>query len=63
MYLGIHQMNARSWETLVPSILKAYLLRTVDTIPCQKNKFIRYQENNAIVNSSVDEILQHKMKN
>ena len=33
MSLGIHQMNARSWETFVISILKSFLLRTAVTIP------------------------------
>ena len=56
---GIHQTNAGSWDTLVISILKVDLLRTTGTIPYQY--FINInQDNNAIVNSEVDEILLHE---
>ena len=36
MSMGIHQMNARSWKTLVLSMLKSDLLRTAGTIPYQE---------------------------
>ena len=42
---------------MVLSILKLGLLRTTETIPRLKNKFNRHQEENAIVNHVVDEIL------
>ena len=60
MARDIHQMNARTWETLVISILKVYLLSTTDTIPVPRNKSNRQKDNNAIVNSEFDEILLHK---
>ena len=56
MALGIYRMNARSWETLVLSILKSGLLRTASMIPATKNKLNRQQENNDIVNHAADEI-------
>ena len=57
---GIHQMKEKSWETLVLSMLKPYLLRTMENIPLPRKKFKRQQYNNATVNSSVDEILLHE---
>ena len=60
MARDIHQMNARTWETLVISILKVYLLSTTDTIPVPRNKSNRQKDNNAIVISEFDEILLHK---
>ena len=32
----VHQMNSRSWETLVLNMLKADLLRTAGKIPYQE---------------------------
>ena len=53
---GINKMNARSWETLVISMnsgtTKDHMHYTIKI-----NKFNRNQQNNAIVNSTVDEIL------
>ena len=60
MAIDISQMNARSWETLVLSMLKSDLLRTTGTIPYQKHIFNRQQQNNYIINSAVDGILLHK---
>ena len=37
---GIHQMNERSWEKLVPSMIKVGLLRTAVTIPHQEINLI-----------------------
>ena len=59
----IHQINVRSWSTLVLSILKAGLLRTGRPTkdrrhdPATRNKFNIQKDNNDIVNHAVDEIL------
>ena len=50
-------MNTMSWETLVLIILRAGLLRTSGHEPANKNKFIRQQEKNAIVNHAIYEII------
>ena len=55
--LSITMMDVRSWETLAISALKVSLLRTMGIIPYQGEKNHRQQENNAIVNNLVDEIL------
>ena len=57
MALGIHQINTRSWGTLVLRILKAGPLRTPGMILQLKLKFNRQQENNDIVNHLVYEII------
>ena len=55
---GIHHMNARSLESLVIIMLIQDLPRTAGRIPYKK--IIRKQENNAIVNRAVDEIMPHE---
>ena len=62
MAIDISQMNARSWETLVLSMLKSDLLRTTGTIPYQKHIFNRQQWNNYIINSALYEILLYGNK-
>ena len=54
---GIHQMNARSWETLVISIFFSRHNKYCGKDPVPGNKFNSKQENNYIVNIAVDEIL------
>ena len=56
MALGIILMNARSWETLVLITIKVILIRTAGKITYQI-KFNSPQENDAIVNHLVGEIL------
>ena len=60
MSTGIHQMNARSWETLVKFMLKVNLIISTGPILYQEINFIRQQENNTILNSAVDEIFLHE---
>ena len=53
-------MNVRSWETWVISTLKVILLRNVGIIP-HEGKFNRNNNNNgAITNNVMDEILLNK---
>ena len=59
MALGMLLTNATYWDNLVLSTLKVSLLRTATIIP-YKEIFNRQQENNAIVNNAVDEILLHE---
>ena len=54
---GIRQMNSRSWETLVLSMIKVFLLRTSGAIPQIEIKINSQKENKAIFNREVDEIL------
>ena len=57
MSQAIHQINAGSGETLVLNMVKVFLPRTMFTVPKKNN---RLKENNAIVNSTIDEILLHE---
>ena len=58
---GILLMNVRSWDNFVLITLKVGLLRTAGIIPYQI-KINSQQENNAIINNVVDEILLNQTK-
>ena len=63
MDLDIHNMNARSWVTLVLSTLKSGLIETIGKKPTIRKYFGRKKDNNAIVQHAVDYIvLQEKEK-
>ena len=55
-------MNVKSWVNLGLSMLKESLTRTAGTTRYQGRKINRQQENNAIINDAVDEILLNETK-
>ena len=60
---GIHQINTRSWETLVLITLNLGIVTAMGTITKNRNKYTRQQYNNDTVNSAVYEIiLQENIK-